>query len=100
MKDSIKIDTVKLGEYVEQLKKDNEKIKEIFENIRKSADNLPNLWQSDTCDITMAEFNKLYKDFDTINDTNEKYVSFLADIVSGDYSDKDESVNQIINSNI
>ena len=33
-------------------------------------------------------------------DNNEKYVSFLADIVSGDYSDKDESVNQIINSNI
>jgi len=100
MKDSIKIDTVKLSEYVEQLKKDNEKIKEIFDNIKKSADNLPNLWQSDTCDITMAEFNTLYKDFDAINDTNSKYVAFLEEIVSGDYSDKDDSINRIIDNNI
>lgn len=100
MNDDIKIDSNKLDSYIVQLREDSKKMQDVFNNIKNNSSKLPDYWQSSTSDSTMADFERLYKEFEVINASNEKYISFLENIVSSDYVTKEETLNIAIDNNI
>lgn len=96
----INIDTVALKEKIEQLKLKRDKVREIFSNIETRMNKAPDYWQSSTSESILEEFKLLYKEFSIINDSNNKYISFLESIVTTDYTNKEDSLNKLIDSNI
>ena len=71
-----------------------------LENIEKSVDKIPSIWSSDTCDEVMTNLEKYTNKFDDIRDTNDKYASFLDDIVSGDYTSLNNNLDTLIDDKI
>lgn len=100
MNNNIDVDSQNLNFYISQLKECNNKMNTLFENIKINSSKLPDYWESKTCDSTMADFEKYYKEFDVIKESNERYINFLENIVIVDYVNKDETLNSIIDSNI
>jgi len=96
----INIDTLALKEKIEQLKLKRDKVKEILSNIETRMKASPDYWQSSTSESILEEFNLLYKEFSIINDSNNKYINFLENIVATDYTNKEDSLNKLIDSNI
>ena len=97
---NININTIKLKENIERLEQRKERIREILSNIEKRVKQTPDYWQSSTSNAILDEFNLLYKEFAKINDSNEKYINFLKNIVTSDYINKENSLNELIDSNI
>ena len=100
MTSNIKIDTDLLNEKVLLLKNDLNDLNIALENIEKSVDKIPSIWSSDTCDEVMTNLEKYTNKFDDIRDTNDKYASFLDDIVSGDYTSLNNNLDTLIDDKI
>lgn len=96
----ININTEELNANIEMLKLKNEKVKEIFSNIEQRMNQSQDYWQSSTSELIMEEFRMLYSEFSKIKESNDKYISFLQNIVSTDYINKEDSLNDIIDNNI
>lgn len=97
---NITYESNELKNNIEKLKIDAEKMRQLFENIRKDVNSLPEYWESNTSSATISEFESLYQQFDTINESNKKYIDFLENIVSIDYENKDKTLNNEIDGNI
>ena len=100
MNNSVKIDSKLLLVKIEALKKENEKMKILFENVKNKANQIPNLWISDTSDVVMNDFQKLYAYFEEIIDGNNKYISYLENVVAKDYNSIESDTANLIESNL
>lgn len=96
----ININTEELNSNIERLKLKNEKVKEIFSNIEQRINQSQDYWQSSTSELILEEFRMLYSEFSKIKASNDKYINFLQNIVSTDYTNKEDSLNKLIDSNI
>lgn len=97
---NVNINTEALKLKIDELKISSDRMREIFDNIEKRMNEVPDYWQSSTSESVLTEFNLLYKDFSIINDSNDKYIGFLEKIVTEDYINKEDSLNKLIDSNI
>lgn len=100
MNNNINIDTNKLKEKVQILQDDTGKMREIFDNLKKIVDEIPSYWVSNTSDAVMTDFRKMYSDFDTIVESNKKYIEFLESIVSSDYINIENEIESLIDTNL
>lgn len=100
MNNNINIDTNKLKEKVQLLQDDTGKMRDIFDSLKKLIDEVPSYWMSNTSDVVMSDFKKMYSDFDIIIESNKKYIEFLENIVSSDYISIENEIGNLIDTNL
>lgn len=97
---NINIDTEKLQAQIEALKKESEKMSKLIDEIKQNGNSLPQIWETKTSEGVMKDLNTIYKSFDDINKTNQSYIAFLEKVVSGQYTNKEQNINKLIDEKI
>ena len=97
---NINIDTEKLQVQIDALKKESERMSKLIDEIKQNGNSLPQIWETKTSEGVMKDFNSIYKSFDDIKQTNQSYIAFLEKVVSGQYTDKEQNINQTIDEKI
>ena len=96
MKNNIKIDTNLLKSKIDELKKENENMKVLLNNIKNKSKRLHDIWISKTMDTVDSDLYKIYEDFNKVIDKNNQYISYLENVVSSNYIDANYNIYNII----
>jgi uncharacterized coiled-coil DUF342 family protein len=97
---NVKIDTEKLNASIANIKKYNEKMAELFDEIKSEEKALEDFWITEQSNEIYIEFNNMYSLFDEYKEKNNTYVTYLENYVSQNYTDYDESVNKLVDTKI
>lgn len=100
MNNNIYINTKTLNEQIEALKKIDREMEKVFEEIKSKEKMLENDWISSTAEETFVDFNKIFSKFEEIKIANNKYIDFLTSAVNSSYSESDDIINQLVDTNI
>ena len=97
---NVNVDTVKLNASIANIKKYNEEMSELFDEIKTEEKELEDFWITEQSNEMFIEFSDMYSLFDEYKEKNNSYVTYLENYVSENYSDYDESVNKLVDTQI
>lgn len=96
MSNNIYINNVGLKDEIEKLNSQFLIMKDVFEKIDSKNKIIPDYWETDTSEETTDELNNLSYSFKKHIEQNEKYISFLNNVVNSDYESVTNSEVNII----
>lgn len=100
MNNDININTSGLQNNINNIKKLNDEMSEIFKEIETKEKFLETVWISDVSEPLYVDFHNLYKKFSNYEEQNKEYVNFLTEIVSNNYQTTEEDINNLVDTNL
>ena len=97
---SMDINTSGLQKNINNIKKLNEEMSEIFKEIETKENFLETTWISDVSESLYIDFHNLYNKFSNYEEKNKGYVNFLTDIVKNNYETTEKDINNLVDTNI
>ena len=97
---NVNVDTVKLSASIANLKKYNEQMAELFDEIKTEEKALEDLWITEQSNEIYIEFNNMYSLFDEYKEKNNTYVTYLENYVGENYTNYNDSVNKLVDTKI
>lgn len=97
---NVYIDTDKLSEEIDKIKKVNTKLEEIFSQIKRNTDVLKDYWSTETSDSVFTSFEQFYVTLENTKNNFQKDIEFLENVVKSSYIEEDEGISSLVDSNI
>lgn len=94
-----RIDTDKLNEQLNRLKKEREKLNNQLESIKKETNNLKNYWETKTSNSVFSNFEELYDGFQEQIESFDGDIAFLESSIKN-YNEYEEKANKQIDEKI
>ena len=91
MNEKININTEKLNVQVDKMKKINQNIESILDEMKKNIIELKDSWSSKTSNIVFEDFEREYKNYEAIKKQNTEDIMFLENVIAK-YSQMDDSI--------
>jgi hypothetical protein len=96
----ININTSGLQNNINNIKKLNEEMSELFKEIETKEKFLETIWISDVSEPLYVDFHNLYNKFSSYEEQNNEYVNFLIDIVNNNYQNTEDDINNLVDTNL
>lgn len=84
--------TYELNNDISKLKEDTKRMTEIFEEIKKETQDVPNFWKGKVSEDSIANFNEFIKKFETITNESNERITFLENNVVESYGEFEKNV--------
>lgn len=97
---NIDINEGKLLEEITNLKKEMERMNNLFSKIKKENENLKEYWSGNIARQNYLDFEEFYKFMDKTSIDGNIYINFLENVVSAGYTKTEENISKSIDENM
>lgn len=97
---NINIDTEKLSQEIEKIRKINENFEDIFSKIKDNTNQLKDCWKTRTSESVFSSFEEFYSSLENVVSTFQKDIEFLEKVVNDNYIEEEKGINQLIDNKI
>ena len=96
MKDSILLNSDGLNGEISKLKSKLDEVNKLLDNVKKTNKNLPSYISTKSGDTIIQKLNAEENKFESFTNRGEEFIKFLNNVVISDYSNKDKSLDDIL----